>query len=100
MATTTLIKEVVKTAFEKVYGADEECAENEFNLLVLGEYARIGHVQFAIVQYNNGVICEFSASDTGIYQASSKGDLLASKYQLDSWVKFLNLVKETLEEIY
>lgn len=100
MATTTLIKEVVKTTFEKVYGAEEECAENEFNLLVLGEYERIGHVQFAIVQYTNGVICEFSASDTGIYEASSKGDLLNSKYKLDDWVKFYNLVKETLEEIY
>lgn len=100
MATTTLIKEVVKTTFEKVYGPEEECAENEFSLLVLGEFERIGHVQFAIVQYQNGIICEFSASDTGIYEASSKGDLLNSKYQLDSWVKFRNLVEEKLEKIY
>lgn len=100
MATTTLIKEVVKTAFEKVYGAEEECAETEFKLLVLGEFERIGHVQFAIVQYPNGIICEFGVGDTGIYQASSKGDLLENECQLNKWVKFRSLIKEKLKEIY
>lgn len=100
MATTTLIKEVVKTAFEKVYGADEECAENEFKLLVLGEFERIGHVQFAIVQYNDGIICEFSVSETGIYEASSKGDLLNSEYRLNNWAKFHSRVKVKLKEIF
>lgn len=98
MAKTTEIKEVVRTTFDKVFGSDEECAEREFDLILLEEHEKINHLSFVITQFGNGIVCEFSVSDTGIYEASSKGDLLSSVWTTTKWLEFIKLVKERLGE--
>ena len=87
------IKEVensVRESFRAVY-------EEEYRLILLWQQTRIGHMGFAISKGNDGIIVEFLVSGTQIYQASSKGDLLNSPYELANWVNFTKGVKRRLE---
>lgn len=94
MVKTKLIETVVETAFEKVYGYQEEN-----KLIKIMENERINHLSYALLENLSGIICEFSVSDTGVYEASSKGDLLCSKWRLEDWLEFIDLIKNSLSEV-
>ena len=81
--------EKVKEAFKATYNP------KEFKLLVLGEEPRINHAFFAIVT-NKQILVEFAVADNRIYQASSKGDLLSSEYELRHWITFMRTVESDL----
>lgn len=72
--------------FNQVYDSD-------YKLLVTRHFDDINHAEFIIVKENAGVIATFSASNTGIYEASSNA-LLANQYELEKWMQFLKLTKE------
>lgn len=88
------INEVVKTAFKTIY-----VPTKEYKLFKVEEHKRLNHITYAIIHEMDGIICEFSVSDTGVYSASSKGDLLYSKHRTELWLSFITLIKETLEEL-
>lgn len=79
----------VKEIFEKVYGGEED-----YKLIKLWSKESIGHEGYAISLRDYGIIVEFSVGSSGIYDASSKGDLLSNASELERWIKFLNAVKK------
>ena len=80
------VLEQTQQQFNQVY-------DNEYQLLVAKYYEEINHADFIIIKKSAGFIATFSASNTGIYDASSN-TLLANQYELEQWIMFLKLTKE------
>lgn len=66
--------------------------DNEYQLLVAKYYEEINHAEFIIINKDVGFIVKFSASNTGVYEATS--DVLLGKiYELKKWIKFLDVTR-------
>lgn len=89
-----IINTVVVEAFNMIYKPQEE-----YQLIKVVEFDRINHIGYALIHERNGVICEFYVSDSGVYEASSKGDLLHSNYEIKHWLEFITLIKEELRKL-
>ena len=89
-----IINKVVVETFNITYKPQEE-----YQLIKVVEFEKINHIGYALIHEKNGVICEFYVSDTGVYEASSKGDLLHSNYEIKYWLEFITLIKEELREL-
>lgn len=91
------IKAIVEKAFKKHYLQESYgslSTTHEYKLNVLFTTDRINNVGYAITYGSYGVIVEFVVSDSGIFQASSKGDLLEHTYEVECWLAFKNEIKE------
>ena len=86
------LKEIIKATFKKVYGT----WHGEYKLVMLNESQNVCHITYIITQRFNGVIVEFTCSNIGVFNASSKGDLLQSPSEVKSWLTFIETIKETL----
>lgn len=96
------IKEIVEKAFKKHYLQENFgslSTKHEYQLKVLFTTNEINNVGYAITYGSYGVIVEFVVSDTGIFQASSKGDLLETKYEVECWLAFLKEIREECHKL-
>lgn len=66
--------------------------DNDYELLVVKQHNSINHAEFIIINKDVGFIVKFSASDTGVYEATSDV-LLAREYELKKWIKFLDVTR-------
>lgn len=80
------VLEQTQKQFNQVY-------DSEYQLLVVRHCESINHAEFIITRKNAGLIATFSASDTGIYEASSNM-ILAVQNELEKWIKFLKITRE------
>lgn len=89
------IRNVVKETFRETFVEQEL----EYLLKEVSDMPRIKHINFII--YNDlGVCCEFSVSETMVFDATLKNDLARSKYELKVWLDFITKVEEKLRVLF
>lgn len=86
------LKKVIGRNFVKTFG--EEC----YKLMPTWESDKICQCGYAIVD-ENGIVVDFSASSTSIYDAKST-EILTNEYQLETWSKFVKGVKQECRDIW
>lgn len=88
------INKIVEQAFKNNYS--NKC--DGYTLITVSVNEKINHLGYAITKSNHGIMVEFYVSNSGIYSASSKDELLSSTYEIKDWLRFLEEVKTKLYE--